>query len=101
IGRQSEQIDSSRGYILSHLPGRYRKASGAQLVVKLGVDQMNLAQIGLIRISRQSGEMLHGRPEVGIAFDAQTGQEADALLVPLTHGVRLAAAHCLNNSLSL
>ena len=47
-GRQAEQIEAARRDVLAHLPGRHGEAGGAQLVVQLGVDQVDLAQVRLV-----------------------------------------------------
>src|SRR5215472_18325465 len=43
-GRQPQQIDAARRDVLAHLPGRDGEAALPQLVVQLGMDQMDLAQ---------------------------------------------------------
>jgi hypothetical protein len=53
-GRQPQKIDAARRDVLAHLPGRDGEAVLPQLVVQLGMDQMDLAQIGLGGVSRHA-----------------------------------------------
>ena len=63
-----------------------------QLVVQLGVDQVHLAQVGLSRVARDPRAVLDRLALVGVALDAQPGQEPDAVVTLFGHRVRLAAA---------
>ncbi len=55
---QPKQINAARGDVLAHLPGRNDEASGLEFVMKLGVNQVHLAQIGLARIASYPRAML-------------------------------------------
>jgi hypothetical protein len=46
-GRQAEQVDAAGRDALNDLAWTDVEAGGAQLVMQLSVDQVNLAQIGL------------------------------------------------------
>ncbi|MFN8536830.1 MAG: hypothetical protein U0232_05070 [Thermomicrobiales bacterium] len=51
-GRQAEQIDAARGDVLAHLAGGQVEPARAQLVVQLGVDEVDLAQVRLVGVAR-------------------------------------------------
>jgi hypothetical protein len=75
--RQREQGDAARGYVFSKLAGRDIKPHCCKLTEQLGVDQVNLAQVRRTWGLCQTGEMLHGLSGMGVAFDAQSRDEAD------------------------
>ena len=70
-----------------------------QLIVKLGVDQMDLAQIGLGGIARRPRAMLDGHSLMRVALDAQPGHEANAGLVSFDQSVPRAAADSSNGAI--
>ena len=45
---QGEEVEAARGDVFAHLAGRQREAASTQLVVELGVDEVHLAQVGLV-----------------------------------------------------
>src|SRR4029079_13986617 len=77
-GRQRQQVDAARGDVLAELAGRHAEACGAQLLEQFGVDEMNLTQVRAGRVARNPRAMLDGDAGVRVAFDAESGGEADA-----------------------
>jgi len=92
-GRQPEQVDAARGDVLPHLAGRQRESGRTELVVELGVDQVDLAEIRRLGILPQPRAVLDGRTEMSIALDTQAAQQRDPIPRPLLDRVALAQAH--------
>ena len=61
--------------------------------MQLGVDQVYLAQVGLIGVARGARAMLHTLAEVRVTDDALTGNHLDAGLRSLQGPVLGARAH--------
>jgi len=78
--RQREQVHAARRDVLAHLPWRDGEARGPQLVVQLGVDQVDLPEVRPARVACHPRAMLHGRARMRVALDAEPGDETDALL---------------------
>ena len=57
--------------------GRDVEPVGAQLVVQLGVDEVDLAQVRLRRVARDARAVLDGLAGVRVAGDAEPGDERD------------------------
>ena len=57
-GRQPQQVDAAGGDVLAHLPGHHREPGGPELLVQLGVDQVHLAQVGLVRVAGDARAVL-------------------------------------------
>jgi hypothetical protein len=91
-GRQDEEVDAFGGDVFAHLTGGDLEAGGAQLGVELGVDQVDLAQVRLRRVACDPRAVLDGDAGMGVAVNAETGDEADHRLVALAHCVAAAAA---------
>ncbi len=70
------------------------EAGGVQLVMQLGMDQMNLAKIGLAWVACHPRPVLDRFAHVGIALNPQTGEKPNALLGRLAEPVPSIAAHC-------
>jgi hypothetical protein len=70
-----EQIDTTSGDVLTHDARRDGETGRRKLIVKLGGDQVHLAEIGQAWVSRYSRAVLDGRSEVGVAVYAKTGEE--------------------------
>ena len=103
--RQTEQIDTVGRDVLAHLPGRDGETGRAQFLVEFGVDQVNLAQVGLGRIARHPRAVLDRNALMRVAVDAEPGHELDAVLVGFDQRVRRASAdgrdycvHCASSS---
>lgn len=96
--RQPEEIDSPDGDILPHLPGNDIEPSRPKLIMQLGVDQVNLAQIRLTRVARHPGAVLNGLSSVRVPLDPVPRDQHDRLEVLLAHRVGSAAADCDNPS---
>ncbi len=75
--RQVQQGESDRGDVLPQLAGAYVEALPLQFGEQLGVDEMNLAKVGLRRVFGDAGAMLHGGTGVSIALHAETLQQGD------------------------
>src|SRR5262249_41055977 len=91
-GRQPQQVDAARRYVLPHQPGPDVKPGVAQLVEQLGVDQMNLAQIGHSRVGGDPRAVLYRHALVSVTLDAKPREEAELVGVGLGQAVRRAAA---------
>ncbi len=84
---KSEQINPACGDVFAHLSRVNLEPSSLKFVVKLGVNEMHLAQIGLRRVSRNPGPMFDRHAHVRVALDAQSLEQLDAGLLELLHGV--------------
>ena len=74
-GRQPEQVDAARGHVLAHLAGRHLEPALAQLVMELGMNEVDLPQIGLRRIRAHAREMLEPLPEMSIPLNPEPGEQ--------------------------
>jgi hypothetical protein len=90
---KGQEVDAAGGDVLAHLASADRKAAVPQFIVQLSMDEVDLAQVGLLGVAGDAGAVLHGGPGVGIALDAETGEEADALIGGFGEGVGRAAVH--------
>jgi hypothetical protein len=92
-GGQAQQVDAAGGHVLAHPAGLEREAGGAELVVELGVDEVDLAPVGLGRVGPDPGAVLDGHAAVGVALHPEAGQQPHDRPVRLRHRVPGAAAH--------
>ena len=99
-GRQAKQVNALRGDVLTHLAAGYIISCRAELLVEFGMEQVDLPQVGLARITRHSGKVLNGFTQVCVSLHAQARQERDAGLVPLAKNVLGTPAHCLHKARS-
>jgi hypothetical protein len=74
---KAKQVDAACNDILSHLARRHCKTRIGQFIVQFGMDQMHLPQIGLARIARDTGAMLHAHALMRITRDAKPGEKFD------------------------
>lgn len=99
--RQPEQIAASGRYVLAQ-GARYEDvACRVHLVVELGVHEMHLPQIRLLRIRCHATAMLHCAPRVRVTFDADTGEQSDRRLGCLAEFVVIARVHADDNPVAL
>ena len=96
--RERQQVDASSRDVFAHLTGTNVKATGQQLVEKLGVHQVHLAQVWLGRIARHTREVLDRATMVRVTLDTQAGQQANARLIGLTEAMRDARAYRHNDT---
>ena len=68
-GGQREKINAARRDVFSEIPRRYRKAPAKQLLKKLGVDEMDLPQVGHCGIPPHTRPVLHRGAQMGISID--------------------------------
>ena len=61
--------------------------------MKLSMDQVDLAQVGLARITRHPRAVFDRHAEMRVAFHPQPSEEPDAFPIRLGKGVRRAEAH--------
>jgi len=66
--------------------------------MEFSVDQVDLAEVGLARVTRDSRAMLDRLAQMRIPLHSSPGEEPDAPLIRLGKGVCWAAAHGLNGS---
>jgi hypothetical protein len=69
-----EEIEAAGRDVLAHLSGGDAETGGAELVVQFGVKQVDLTQVGLLRIAGHPRAVLDRRAGVRIALDAEPGQ---------------------------
>lgn len=92
-GRKSEEVDATGGDVLAHVASGHPEPGRSQLVEQLGVDEVDLAQVGGSRISGHSGSMLHGDAHVGVTLHTPPGKELQLRDARLAEGVGGAAVH--------
>ena len=68
-------------------PACTRKPRSAELIVQLGVDEMDLAQVRLGRVAANPGAVLHRGAGVGVTLHPVPCDEPDAQARPLAEGV--------------
>ncbi len=90
-GREPEEVETACRDVLAHLAGSYGKTPGSELFVQLGVDQVNLPEVGRGGVSCHAAAVAHGRTRVHVAFNAETGKQPDARSRRLREGVRATA----------
>ncbi len=78
--RELEQGDATSGDVLAHKPWRDPETRGSELVMKFGVDQMNLPEVGLTGVTRDARAMLDRRAHVHITIYAETVEKPDRRL---------------------
>ena len=76
-GRQAEQVDSARRDVLPHVPGGDPVPQKIQLVVQLGMDQVDLAQVRGRWVTGYPRPVLDRAPGVHVSLDADAGDESD------------------------
>src|SRR5205807_735865 len=89
---QIEQWDAARGDVLAHLSPRDVKPLAAQSIMQFGMNEMDLAQIGLRGVLADARAMLDRLPAVGVALYAETCEQADVGLIGFAKSVGIAAA---------
>ena len=77
VARKRQQVYAAGGDVLAQIARHYREAGSRKLVMQFALDQMDLTQIGLGRINGHPRPMLHRDAEMGIALDAESGQQLD------------------------
>ncbi len=86
--RQREQVDALRGDVLAERARRNLEARCGQLLEKLGMDQVDLTQVGRFRLLRLARKVLHGRPRMCIALDTEPFDQRDAVARHFREAVR-------------
>ena len=86
-GGQREKINAARRDVFSDVARRYRKALASQLLKMLGVDKMDLPQVGHCGISPHTRPVLHRRAQMGISIDPQSRYEANGVAPALAEAV--------------
>lgn len=89
---QAEEVQAAGGDVLAHLPRCDIEAAISQLVVELGMNEVDLPQVRLCRVGPNSGAMLHGHPGVRIVVHPDTGDKVDAVRIQLAECVHTATA---------
>ena len=91
--REAEEVDSACGHVLAEIARSDREPGRTQLVVQLGVDEVDLAQIRLRRIPRHARAMPDRGALMRVSVDAQPRDEPDTCLRGLAEGVAGAPGH--------
>lgn len=73
-------------------PGATSKPPAAELVVQLGMNQVYLAQVGLVGVGGDPRAVLDGDPGVDVAVDADARDERNTVLGRLAQLVHVATA---------
>ena len=87
------EVDAGRGDVLAEVSRSDLEPGRPQLVEELGVDQVDLAQVGRVGVLADAGAVLHGGALVGVALDAAPGEQPDAQPRRLAEPVALAQVH--------
>ena len=90
-GAKRQQVNAARGHILPDIARLECEALWREFFEDFGMQQMKLAQIGLRRITRDAGAMLHRNPSMRIAFDAKPGEQLQAFNRLLAEAMRAIA----------
>lgn len=85
--RQSQEIDALGGDVLAQLARLDLEALSPELGEELAVDEMNLAQIGLRRVSGDARPVLDGDPAMGVTLDSESCDNRDDRLGDFGEGV--------------
>ena len=100
--RQIEQRNATRRDVLAELTRVHRESGGHELVVKLGMDEVNLPQIRRVWILRDARPMLHRRSTMCVAVHAETFDQSNRRLILFAENVRIASRdgnyHCAHYS---
>jgi hypothetical protein len=81
------RVETAGRDVLTHLANSDIEATSPQFVVQLGVDQVHLAEVGLSGVRGDAGSMLHRRSAMGVAVDAEPGDEHDLVRCRLGEAV--------------
>jgi hypothetical protein len=90
--RKRQQIDSAREDVFAYVARVDVEAGPVEFVVQLGVDKVDLTEIGLVRVLRDAGEMLNGDARMRVAFNAESFKQTDLELRLLAEPVAAIAA---------
>lgn len=86
--RQTKQREPARREIFAEVAGREAEAGGEQFVVQFHGEKVHLPQVRLGGIDGDPRTVFHGRAGVGVAVDAVSGHEANAIDDRLAERVR-------------
>jgi hypothetical protein len=86
-GGQREKINAARRDVFSDVARRYRKALASQLLKKLGVDKMDLPQVGYCGIPPHARPVFHRGAQMGIPIDPQPCDQANGVAGALAEAV--------------
>ena len=88
VARQTQECEAARGDVLAEVAGCEAEAGGEQFVVQFHGEKVHLPQVRLRGIDGDARAMFHGRAGVGVAVDAVSGHEANAIDDRLAERVR-------------
>lgn len=91
--RHTEQVDTSGGDVLPHVSRPDLEPDAAELVVELGMNEVDLPEVGPGRITAYPRSVLHGCAEVRVAFYTEPGHKGDGFSGWLGEAVFIVAAH--------
>ena len=74
------QIDARRGDVLAEVSRRDVEPLCHQLLEEFGTNEVHLAEVRLRRVDSNTRPVAHRRSAVGVAVDAETGNERRLLL---------------------
>lgn len=92
-GGQAQKIDAGGGDVLAEVAGLEMETEGAEVCEEGGLQEMNLGEVGLPRVSPSLIPVPDGGAAVSVSVDAQAGEEFDLWLRVLAEGVGGAEAH--------
>ncbi|MCW2756505.1 MAG: hypothetical protein JWO46_251 [Nocardioidaceae bacterium] len=76
-GGEGEQVDAAGGDVLAEVAGADHVTLGSQLVEELGVQQVDLAEVRLVRVAGDPGQVLDQHAGVRVAVDPEPGDQLD------------------------
>lgn len=86
-GWQRQKIDSARRDVLADVTGVYGKTFFRQFAEQLDRNEMDLAQIQMVRMFRRVRTMFDGHTTMRIPFDAKPGEQTDVSNLLFGEGV--------------
>lgn len=99
--RQTEEIHAARRHIFTHVACGDGEPHSLKLFVQLGVNEVDLPQVGLRRVALHPRNMFDRQTLVRVCFHAESRDEPDARPRHLREGVAGASAHRDHASLNL
>lgn len=94
VAGQAEQVDAFGGDILAQITGVHIEPLVCEFFKQFAMDQVHLAQIGLIWIDSHAREVLDEFPGVRVIFDTQPGNYPDFIAWLLREAVLVRPADC-------
>jgi hypothetical protein len=75
---QGKQVKTFGRYVFAQVTRQYLETAPLQFLEQFGMNQVNLAEIRLRRVFRDTGAMLDSHAGMGVPFHADPGDQLDA-----------------------